>query len=140
MYVLMFHLSFSSHPSFASAFSLPPRRLDQLSDRMTTFPTSLAAAVERGTEPGQFPGPDPVHSGRGTPDFIQFGKQKNVLIVRSLSIALCVSLIALRSPLLTSSTAVVLHVGLKIVAHHYSAIVVNLLFAPVSDLLLAQCL
>ncbi|CAM9184221.1 unnamed protein product [Ascophyllum nodosum] len=44
----------------------------KLSDKLNTFPTALAAAVERGTGPGLFPGPDAASSPRGTPDFIQF--------------------------------------------------------------------
>ncbi|CAB1104920.1 unnamed protein product [Ectocarpus sp. CCAP 1310/34] len=48
----------------------------KLSDRMTTFPTSLAGEVDRGFErAGQFPGPDSTAAAtslRGTPEFIQF--------------------------------------------------------------------
>ncbi|CAN0304020.1 unnamed protein product [Pylaiella littoralis] len=44
----------------------------KLSDRMATFPTSLAGEVKRGLEPGQYPGPDSTASPRGMPDFIQF--------------------------------------------------------------------
>lgn len=50
-----------------------PRR-KQLSDRMATFPTSLAGEVRRGLESGEFPGPISAASPRGTPDFIQFGE------------------------------------------------------------------
>ncbi|CAM9983441.1 unnamed protein product [Hapterophycus canaliculatus] len=44
----------------------------KLSDRMATFPTSLAGDVRRGVETGEFPGPASAASPRGTPDFIQF--------------------------------------------------------------------
>ncbi|CAN0053797.1 unnamed protein product [Scytosiphon promiscuus] len=44
----------------------------KLSDRMATFPTSLAGEVRRGLETGEFPGPTSAASPRGTPDFIQF--------------------------------------------------------------------
>eukprot|EP00752_Nemacystus_decipiens_P007358 g6580.t1 len=44
----------------------------KLSDRISTFPTSLAGEVERGLQAGQFPGPDSPASLGGTPDFIQF--------------------------------------------------------------------
>lgn len=48
----------------------------QLSDRMSSFPTSLAGEVERGLGAGQFPGPDSAASLGGTPDFIQFGERR----------------------------------------------------------------
>lgn len=55
----------------------------QLSDRMETFPTSLAGEVERGLEAGQFPGPDSAASLGGTPDFIQFGERPVLVTQRS---------------------------------------------------------
>ena len=47
----------------------------QLSDRLSSFPTSLAGEVERGLAAGQFPGPGSPASLGGTPDFIQFGER-----------------------------------------------------------------
>lgn len=47
--------------------------VSQLSDRLATFPTSLAGVIGRGTEAGQFPGPTSAASPRGTPAFIEYG-------------------------------------------------------------------
>lgn len=47
-------------------------RSNKLSDRGSSFPTTLAGIVERGSQAGQFPGSDSILCPRGTPDFIDY--------------------------------------------------------------------
>lgn len=55
----------------------------QLSDRGSSFPTTLAGIVERGSQAGQFPGSDSILCPRGTPDFIDYGELSPTLMSKT---------------------------------------------------------